>query len=270
MRPPALGNVMGSAVDVHAGSMASELDRRRTPAGARVAGSSATTIGASVGVPAIATMPRGPTRRRSSSVNGDSTSPASRPGAMWKIRSRPRGAADGDDRTVGQEAIRRAIEDPCRVGELGLQRRKRLQPRPVHQPVEVPPTAPVADEVQHAVGRPLRLGDRLVRAAGRQFGDAREPIVADRGDSQPGRVPGHVGVVPLEPREWPTRRVTGGAQRGSPGPRRGRAASARRRAGPRRSTRPAGRRRCGPRARPGTGGGRRRSGGRRTDSRPPA
>ena len=61
---------MGSAADVQAGSMASELERRRTPAGARVAGSSATTIVASVGDPATTTIELGPTRIRSSSVNG--------------------------------------------------------------------------------------------------------------------------------------------------------------------------------------------------------
>ena len=90
MRPPALGKVIGSAVEIQAGSMVSELDRRSTPAGARVSGSSATTIRVSVGDPASATMPEGPTRSASSSVNGCSTSPARRPGATWKIRSRPR------------------------------------------------------------------------------------------------------------------------------------------------------------------------------------
>ena len=60
MRPPALGNVIGSATEVQAGSIASELERRSTPVGASVVGSRATTMDDSVGEPAMATIALGP------------------------------------------------------------------------------------------------------------------------------------------------------------------------------------------------------------------
>ena len=111
--------------------------------------------------------------------------------------------ADRDDRAVGQEAVRRAVEQPGRVGELGLERRERLEPRARGEPVDVPPARPVADEVEDAVGRPLRLGDRFVDAARGQIARAEAAVVDEGGDPQARGVPRHVGVIPFEPGEPP-------------------------------------------------------------------
>ena len=108
---------------------------------------------------------------------------------------------DRHDAAVGEECVRRTPEHPRRIGELRLGRRERVQTRPLGEAVQVPPAAAVAGEVELAVGRPLRLGDRLVDAAGRQLGRPQRPVGGDRRDPQPRGVPRHVGVVPLEPGE---------------------------------------------------------------------
>ena len=110
-------------------------------------------------------------------------------------------AADGHDRAVRQEPVGRAVEDPSRVGELGLQPGEQLELRSLGQAVQVPPAGAVADEVQRAVRRPLGLGDRLVVTAGGQVALSERAVLAERRDAQPGRVPWHVRVVPLEPRQ---------------------------------------------------------------------
>ncbi len=122
------------------------------------------------------------------------------------------GTADRHDRPVGQEAVRRAVEDPCRLRELRLQRRERFQPRAVDEAIEVPPPAPIADEVEDPVRRPFGLDDRFVRATRGEVGGIQVAVAPDRGDSQAGRIPGHVGVVPFEPGE--PRPVRGQAGRG--------------------------------------------------------
>ena len=111
----------------------------------------------------------------------------------------PAQAAHRRDGAVGQEPVRRSIEDPGRVGELGLHRRQRLEPWALDDPVQVPPAAPVADQVERPVRSPLGLDDRLVRPAGGQRRLAERAVGLDAGDAQAGRVPGHVRVVPLEP-----------------------------------------------------------------------
>ena len=111
----------------------------------------------------------------------------------------PVGARDRDDRAIGQEPVRRSVEDPGRVGELGIHRRQRLETRPVDQAVQVPPAAPVADQVERAVGRPFGLDDRLLRSAGGQAGWPERAVGLERCDAQPGGVPRHVRVVPFEP-----------------------------------------------------------------------
>ncbi len=124
-------------------------------------------------------------------------------------------AATGDrgDRAVGQEAVGGAIEHPGRLRELRVHRRERLEPRAVDEPVEVPPPAPIAYEMQHPVWRPLGLDDRLVQAARRQVRGIEIAVAPDRGDPQAGRVPRHVRVVPLEPGEpGPVRRQTGSGE----------------------------------------------------------
>jgi hypothetical protein len=55
--------------------------------------------------------------------------------------------------------------------------------------------------VQDAVRRPLGLGDRLVRATGGQIARAQAAVVRDRRHPQPRRIPRHVGLIPLEPRD---------------------------------------------------------------------
>ena len=105
---------------------------------------------------------------------------STRPGTMRKSWSRPARPGDGHDRAVGEEPVRRTVEDPGRVRELGLHRRERLQPRALDQPVQVPPAAPVADEMEDAVGRPLGLGDGLVRATGGEVAIAERAVGLDR------------------------------------------------------------------------------------------
>ena len=184
-----------------ASSRASELDRRSTPAGASVSGSRRTTTVALPGAPASATMPPGADLEalELGEVALDLADEVARRDVEQAVA--PGAAADRHDRAVRQEPVGRAAEDPARVGELGLHRRERLEPRAVHEPVQVPPAAAVRDEVERAVGGPLGLDDRLVRAAGREDGVAQGPVRGDRRDPQAGGVPGHVGVVPFEPGE---------------------------------------------------------------------
>ena len=53
---------MASGIETMAGSIATDVEWRRTPDGASVAGSSTTIDGVSVDVPTWATIPAGPTR----------------------------------------------------------------------------------------------------------------------------------------------------------------------------------------------------------------
>ena len=89
MRPSVEAKSIGSGIEMAPGSTANDIDRRRTPDGARVVGSNTTSVVSSDGEPASATTLSAPTRRPSSSVKAESTSPSSRPGWTWTIRSRP-------------------------------------------------------------------------------------------------------------------------------------------------------------------------------------
>src|SRR4026209_675954 len=60
--PPAVGNVIDSAIETYAGSTEIDVACRRTPHVASVDGSIDTTVGATVGVPTFATVPPGPAR----------------------------------------------------------------------------------------------------------------------------------------------------------------------------------------------------------------
>jgi hypothetical protein len=71
---------MASATETYAGSTATELACRSTPEVASVAGSNATIICGSVGVPTSATTLPCPTRSVPISVYGASTSPTMLPG----------------------------------------------------------------------------------------------------------------------------------------------------------------------------------------------
>ncbi|MDQ3885596.1 MAG: hypothetical protein M3308_00930 [Actinomycetota bacterium] len=68
------------------------------------------------------------------------------------------------DAAVGQEGVGGVVQFPGGVSELGFHGQQQLRAA-VPLPVQIPPAGAVGDEVQRAVGRPLRLGDRLVAAA---------------------------------------------------------------------------------------------------------
>src|ERR1019366_5779832 len=72
---------------------------------------------------------------------------------------------EADDAAVRLEAVHRHGELPLRLAELGGHR---MQGHDVSASlaVEVPPAAPVRGEVQFARGRPFRLEDRFLGAAG--------------------------------------------------------------------------------------------------------
>jgi hypothetical protein len=68
------------------------------------------------------------------------------------------------DAPVSDERIAGVVELPGGVGELGRHRQQRLH-LAVALAVQVPPAGPVRDKMQHPLGVPLGLHDRLVRAA---------------------------------------------------------------------------------------------------------
>lgn len=137
----------------------------------------------------------------------------------------PVAAPAGDDRPVRCPGVPRLPEHPLRLGQLGaidgqhgLDRRRtvgahRRQSR-LGAPVQRPPSVVVVavipvrvwsvrHEVQVPGGRPFRLGDRLVGAAGDQARPLEHrSVVAERqrGRPQLRAVPGHARVVPLQPR----------------------------------------------------------------------
>ena len=55
--------------------------------------------------------------------------------------------------------------------------------------------------MEDAVGRPLRLGDRFIKAPSRQDGLVEGAVGAEGRSSKPGAVPGHVRVIPFQPGE---------------------------------------------------------------------
>ena len=235
-------------------------------------GRAPTIIGGSVGEPAIGDDAGAPTRIVPISVYGefdladevvrrDMEEPvaARAPGRQRAIEPSGRNPYDERSKTHAGSA------NSASIGASGSRR------GPSDEPVQVPPAAAIADEMEDAVGRPFGLRDRLVEAACGEVARTERSVVPDRGDPQPRGVPGHVRVVPLEPGE-PRRR---------PGDRRGAA----RKSGPSyedpRRTLPVERhvddrgrrldpRLRGPRARRGTAAGRRRSAGRRSGTGPRA
>ena len=117
---------------------------------------------------------------------------------------------NGGDRSFRGERVRRPPEDPGRIGELRGYRSECVEGRAVEQPVQVPPARSIRDEMDDAVGGPLRLGDRLFGAARDQDRLAQRAIRVDRGHPEATGVPGHVRVVPLQPGDTT-------AARGDPG-----------------------------------------------------
>ena len=90
------------------------------------------------------------------------------------------------------------------LGRLGCQR-FHLSITPA---VQVPPAAAVGQEVQAAVGAPLRLQHRLARATGHAV-PGRHRAGAEVGQQQPGFVPGHGRVVPGHQRQLPAVGIEG-------------------------------------------------------------
>ncbi len=89
-------------------------------------------------------------------------------------------------------------EDPRGSRELGLQGEGRGQLAPA---VEVPPAAAVRCEPKRPVRSPPRLDHRLLGPSCDVLGLTELAAWRHRGDPQVGAVPGHVGVVPGDPRE---------------------------------------------------------------------
>ena len=100
------------------------------------------------------------------------------------------------DPAVTQERIARLAEHPLRIADVRDRgRRRSCAPRPASTGTGSR-TRAVAEEPEGAVGRPRRLADRLP-LVGAGHHRAAPAFV----DDEPRRVPGHVGVVPLEPAE---------------------------------------------------------------------
>ena len=92
-------------------------------------------------------------------------------------------------RVVVAHRVAGIVEHPRRAVHLGVELEHRRQVTAV-EPIEVPPAVVVAHHVEAAVGTPLGLHHR---AHSRYRALAVHP--------QLGLVPGHVGVVPLHPRQ---------------------------------------------------------------------
>ena len=214
--PAGVGNVMGSAIEMYAGStvIAVECVARPCRQRRRIERHDGRGHGRR---PDVGHDARGRPRAGPMSVYGETP-------RRWSRRVRcgraGPGRAPGRPRRspVGEEPIGRPVELPGGVGELGLDRRAaRAGAR--RQPVDVPPARPVADEMQDAVGRPFRLGDRFVDAARGQV--ERGPsaaIVLNVATRRPGRRPeGMSGWSHSEPREpSPVRRRTWGGEEVGP------------------------------------------------------
>ena len=99
-----------------------------------------------------------------------------------------------------QKRIRRQAESPLRPAALRLHRRHRCHALAVRA-VEVPPAGAVGDEVQHRVGRPFGLEDRLIRPPGDMPRLHQLPIGIDVRHPQLGASPGHAWLVPRQPTE---------------------------------------------------------------------
>jgi hypothetical protein len=123
-------------------------------------------------------------------------------------RVRRRARDDAGDAPVVEEGVAAHREDPARVADLAVvEPRQRPRCAVGAEPVEVPPPAAIGAEVQHAVGAPLRLEDRFLRAAGDAARVGHRAVRAERPDPQLGAVPRHPRVIPGEPGEPPPVRV---------------------------------------------------------------
>src|SRR5215218_180739 len=98
------------------------------------------------------------------------------------------------------EGVGRHPEGPLRRTELRLRLVERLD-RPLPPAVEVPPARPVRDEVERSFGGPLRLEDGFVLAAGDPLDVLGEPFGVEITGQELRTVPGHVRMVPRQPRQ---------------------------------------------------------------------
>ncbi len=117
----------------------------------------------------------------------------------------PSARATATTEPSGQEPVRADPEHPGGLAQLGVHRRE-VAARAVGavravERVQVPPLGLVRDRVQDARRAPARLDDGDPRSAGDRPRLAQRPIGRHVGDPQPGRVPRHVGEVPLDPGE---------------------------------------------------------------------
>ncbi len=137
-----------------------------------------------------------------------------------EVRDAARGVC-GEDAPGRFEVVARPAEDPLCAGKLRVHRRDRLHLGAVLA-MEVPPAAPVRDEVKRPVRRPGGLDDRLIRAAGHLRAAVEPPVRAHGRGPELRAVPRHVREVPLHPseraavRREPRRRVEVAAAREPP------------------------------------------------------
>ena len=104
--------------------------------------------------------------------------------------------------SLGEERVRGHVEQPRRYPELLFPGRQGLDPA-VDVAIDVPPSCSVGDEMQHALGTPVRLEDRLLGTSRYQPRLAHGPVLREIGHPQLAAVPWHVRVVPREPCQSP-------------------------------------------------------------------
>src|SRR6185369_9718789 len=106
-----------------------------------------------------------------------------------------------DDCFRRSESVRRHAEDPLRHAQLGLELVDVFDPAIGRYSFKVPPATTVRGEVQNAVRRPFRLKNRLRCATGDPSRGSQFAVFAKLADPQFATVPGHVWMVPGEPRQ---------------------------------------------------------------------
>ena len=183
----------GAELAQHLDGAVCRVDQRRSPVG-------------SAGEPARQTMrpPADADLRRNRCRAGRAASASGAAMSRRASRSAPGLAISADELFRRQEGVGRLPESPLRPAELGA----RADRAPLDAAgarvaaVQVPPAAAVGDEIQHAVGRPLRLEDRLRDRCPRRAG---APRATRRRRSRPAtiRVPtqGMFGWSQAEPSE---------------------------------------------------------------------
>ena len=95
-----------------------------------------------------------------------------------------------------EDRVRRLPELPLRKAELGVEFVQRPD-RTVAPQIEVPPVGAVGDEDQ-LLAEPARH-DRGFSRTSRDLGHLAQPAVGERAHLDHGRIPRHIGVVPLGP-----------------------------------------------------------------------